>query len=268
MRSNFCTPRLLVAALCWTLLIATFLTAGVSWSQTELVRVDGFTSPDGYSDLVKPTTCPSHLRGGIPGWLLGIPHAGHRWTAAWDRGEVLSRDYDQARYHPESYDGYASYNKGDYIEAYYSNARWYKPQIDVKCTAVDHYLFGRWVGRDESYDPYRYHGTVEECTGSGDGSGGTQLIDDSGYDIYSPDYYASGSCTETSGGDDGSGSGSGTQYQPGDSTGGETVDWGTGTGNGGSSACGAKAVVEYICIDLYYPGIGWVEWGCGFVTTC
>ena len=267
MRSNFCTRRLLAAALCWTLVPATFLSAGVSWSQTELVRADGSTSPDGYSDVVVPTTCPLYLRGGLPGWLLGIPHAGHRWTAAWDRGEVLSRDYDQARYHPQSYDGYASYNKGDYIEAYYSDARWYKPQIDVKCTAVDHYFLGRWIGRDESYDPYKYHGTVEECTRSGGGSGGTQLIDDSGYDIYSPDYYESDSCTETSGGGDDSGSGSGTQYQPGDSTGGETVDWGTGQGNGGSSKCGATAVVEYVCIDIWTES-GWQEWGCGYVTSC
>ena len=269
-RSSFCTRRLVAVALCWTLATATVLTAGVAWSQTELVRGDGFTSTDGYSDIVVPTTCPLYLRGGLPGWLFGIPHAGHRWTAAWDRGEVLSPDHARARYHPQSYDGYASYGKGDYIEAYYSDARWYKPQIDVKCTAVDHYFAGRWIGRDESYDPYKYYGTVEECTRSS-GSGGTPLIDDSGYDIYSPDY-GSYSCKEIPGGSSGSegegSTGSGTQYGPGDSTGGETVNWSTGVGDGGGSVCGAAAVVEYVCIDIYYEGVGWVEWGCGYVTSC
>jgi hypothetical protein len=262
MQSTFRTPRLLAAALCWTLVTATFLAVGVSWSQTALIGADG----DGDSDAVVPTTCPLYLRGGLPGWLFGIPHAGHRWTAAWDRGEVLSADYDRARYHPQSYDGYESYNKGDYIDAYYSDARWYKPQMDVKCTAVDHYFAGRWIGRDESYDPYRYYGTVEDCTGSGSGRGGTQLVDDPEYDIYSPED-GSDSCTETPGEGGGDESGSGTQYQPGDSTGGKTVDWGTGQGNGGTSKCGATAVVEYVCIDVWTES-GWQEWDCGYVTSC
>lgn len=64
-------------------------------------------------------------------------------------------------------------------------------------------------------------------------------------------------------------SGSGTQYEPGDYTGGETVDWGTGTGNGGTSVCGEAAFVEYVCIDVYNEETGaWEEWGCGYVTTC
>jgi hypothetical protein len=115
-------------------------------------------------------------------------------------------------------------------------------------------------------------GTVEECTsGWGGGSGGTQLIDDNAYDIYDPNYSGDSSCTENTGGsgggDSGSGSGSGTQYGPGDTTGGETVDWGTGRGNGGSSACGADAVVEYVCIDIMTDS-GWRQWDCGFVTSC
>lgn len=68
--------------------------------------------------------------------------------------------------------------------------------------------------------------------------------------------------------DDGAGGeGSGTQYSPGDHTGGETVDWNTGVGDGGSSACGQLAVVEYICIDTW-NGSEWKQWSCGYATTC
>jgi hypothetical protein len=104
------------------------------------------------------------------------------------------------------------------------------------------------------------------CGGSGAGStGGTELIEHVAYDPYDP--MVSGS------GDGGvaydCGSGSGTQYEPGDYTGGETVDWGSGTGNGGTSVCGDKALVEYVCIDVYNEETGfWEEWGCGYVTTC
>jgi hypothetical protein len=63
------------------------------------------------------------------------------------------------------------------------------------------------------------------------------------------------------------GTGGGTQYAAGDYTGGETVDWNTGVGNGGGSECGAAAVVEYVCID-YWDGTQWVEWSCGYATTC
>lgn len=65
----------------------------------------------------------------------------------------------------------------------------------------------------------------------------------------------------------GSGEGSGTPYEPGDNTGGETVDWHTGEGNGGVSLCGGAATVEYICIDTW-DGEKWVRWSCGFATTC
>jgi hypothetical protein len=68
------------------------------------------------------------------------------------------------------------------------------------------------------------------------------------------------------GDDDGGGSG-GTQYYPGDYTGGETVNWGDGVGNGGTSVCGETAKVEYICID-YWNGQAWQEWSCGYATTC
>lgn len=102
--------------------------------------------------------------------------------------------------------------------------------------------------------------------GCGGSSGGdTELIAALDYDPYDPVMYeaaaAGGSCTETESG--------GTQYQPGDYTGGETVDWGTGEGNGGTSVCGNQAMVEYVCIDVYNEETGfWEEWGCGYVTTC
>ena len=79
------------------------------------------------------------------------------------------------------------------------------------------------------------------------------------YDPYDP---GAGNCDGSGGGD-----GSGIQYGEGDYTGGETVSWATGTGAGGGSACGAEARVAYICIDIW-DGTGWVEWGCGYVTTC
>lgn len=63
--------------------------------------------------------------------------------------------------------------------------------------------------------------------------------------------------------------GSGTQFNPGDYTGGETVDFHTGTGNGGQSACGADAVVEFVCFDTWNEKTEkWDEWACGYVTTC
>jgi hypothetical protein len=63
--------------------------------------------------------------------------------------------------------------------------------------------------------------------------------------------------------------GSGIQFQPGDFTGGETVDWNTGIGNGGQSVCGSAAQVETACIDIWNESTGdWSEWSCGYATTC
>lgn len=70
-----------------------------------------------------------------------------------------------------------------------------------------------------------------------------------------------------SGGSDGVGTG--IFYQPGESTGGNTVDFATGEGlSGGGSVCGAAAVVQYICIDILDSEGNWKEWGCGYVTSC
>jgi hypothetical protein len=84
------------------------------------------------------------------------------------------------------------------------------------------------------------------------------------YDPYAPD--DEGDCPDAS--ESGSG-GSGTEYHPGDSTGGETVDWGTGIGNGGQSACGTAAVVEYVCIWIWNDvGQKYDLYSCGYATTC
>ncbi|HEU4453733.1 MAG TPA: hypothetical protein VFR81_11770 [Longimicrobium sp.] len=128
-----------------------------------------------------------------------------------------------------------------------------------------------WKG---TYWMYTYDGEIRagpnyqgpQC-GGGSGAGGddTRLIEEVHYDPYDP---AMSMSADDGGGDCGSGGG-GTQYQPGDYTGGETVDWGTGEGNGGTSACGDQAMVEYVCIDVYNEETGsWEEWGCGYVTTC
>ena len=112
-------------------------------------------------------------------------------------------------------------------------------------------------------------GQQEECEcEEGGGNPGTELMPhimgDVAYDPYAP----SDLSTDCGGGSGGGGGGGGTQYEPGDSTGGETVDWGTGQGNGGESACGDQAIVEYICVDIWIEGSGWREWSCGFATTC
>lgn len=130
---------------------------------------------------------------------------------------------------------------------------------------------------DGFYVVYQFSGnffrTQSACNGTG-GGGSTALVSvvDPGYDPYASiePYNADGDC-ESGTPAEGGGStdeGSGTQYQPGDSTGGETVDWGTGVGNGGSSACGSTAIVAHICIDVWVEGVGWVEWSCGYATTC
>lgn len=90
------------------------------------------------------------------------------------------------------------------------------------------------------------------------------------YDPYSGSSGEDGDCNDGSGGSGGAdGSGSGTQYVPGDYTGEETVSWTTGQGNGGASACGTAAQVQYVCIDTWDEASGkWVQWDCGYVTTC
>ena len=108
------------------------------------------------------------------------------------------------------------------------------------------------------------------CTGGG-GGGGDPIRDDVGDGSYDP--YSAGTSPSTSsgcgegGGGGGDPAGSGTQFMEGDYTGGETVDWGTGVGNGGASECGMAAQVRWVCIDVFVDG-AWKKWSCGWGTTC
>jgi len=104
-------------------------------------------------------------------------------------------------------------------------------------------------------------------TGLGGGAGCTDNeLTSSEYDPYEPG--AGDGCGSDGSGGSGGG-GSGQQYSPGQYTNGETVSWATGVGNGGTSACGSAAQVDYICIDVWNETSGeWETWGCGYVTTC
>jgi len=63
--------------------------------------------------------------------------------------------------------------------------------------------------------------------------------------------------------------GFGTQYQVGDYTGGQTVDFATGRGTGEASECGINARVAYIKIEAYDDTTGnWVQIAEGYSTTC
>ena len=116
--------------------------------------------------------------------------------------------------------------------------------------------------RVEEYTKYGYIYKADPIAcAPGTGTGGTALVSEVSYDPYEPGPACSGSSGDPEG--------SGTYYSPGDATGGETVDFGSGQGNGGSSICGAAAVVEYVCIDVWNETMGrWEEWTCGYVTSC
>lgn len=156
-------------------------------------------------------------------------------------------------------DGWRTYNSCDY------------ERNEVNAT-VHHYAQapgGNWgantTNRSICFGPSQPEEDEEECNDDGD------YVDDPDYD------YGDGGGDGGSGGSDcssgGSGGGeqegSGIQYYPGDYTGGETVDWETGIGNGGGSVCGGAAMVDYACIDTWNEETGeWDEWGCGYVTRC
>lgn len=139
--------------------------------------------------------------------------------------------------------------------------------------------FGQWgIGKVLTFEGTIWRVSDDLACGGSGGGGDTGLAEVSYYgDEYDP-YSAyettnsGGADCPTGGGGSGGGdtdSGSGTQYQPGDYTGGEMVDWGTGIGNGGTSECGLAAQVEFVCIDEYNPDTDeWEHWGCGWATTC
>lgn len=86
------------------------------------------------------------------------------------------------------------------------------------------------------------------------------VISDPDYDPYNPDCPDSG---------DGGEGGTGEFFEPGDNTGGQTVDWRTGQGTGWPSACGSSAVVEYVCVDIWdEENQVWDQYDCGYATTC
>lgn len=122
------------------------------------------------------------------------------------------------------------------------------------------------------------HQTQDACQpcpaggGGGSGGGGVPIrnsVSGPSYDPYDEVGGSDEGCDSNSGDGSGGGgdSGSGTQFGEGDYTGGETVDWGTGTGNGGTSECGTAAQVRYVCIDVYIDG-EWRDYACGWATTC
>jgi hypothetical protein len=108
---------------------------------------------------------------------------------------------------------------------------------------------------------------LDEATGLSQGSARqpecpqTERCTDVTMVTYSPD---DPECEGASGG----GAGTGVFYQPGQSTGGSAVDFASGEGLQAGSVCGTAAVVEYVCIDILDAEGRWIEWACGYVTTC
>jgi hypothetical protein len=236
--------------------------------QSDSSTVVQYTGPDEYQ-VTRPMACPLQLTGGFLGFFFGYEHAGHEWTDQWERDKVLDPvNYSLAEYVPD----------GDplYIVSRDDEARWYNPRLTVRCTLTEWWSRGRIVRARDSYKVISNGGNVVECGGGGTSRELAEHTNPyaSSYDPYAADGYSGGDGTcsgigdgTSSGGTGGTSTGSGTQYEPGDYTGGETVDWGTGQGNGGTSVCGTTAIVEYVCIDIW-DGVGWVEWGCGYVTSC
>lgn len=215
----------------------------------------------GYSRPIDP--CPTNLTLRFLG-LTTFRHAGYAWDTQWTLRMQIKPG--QGYYVPPG-QPYRIYSTD-------GEAVWKNPGLIVACMeyVVDLYVMEVhleiWVEQ--------FLGTVEKVCEGGGGSGGgggdaeTDLISVASYsyDPYDPaltmDEGQSGDCGTAPGGNDGGG----TQYEPGDNTGGETVEWDSGVGTGDPSACGDHARVDYVCIDVWVDGVGWVEWGCGYVTTC
>jgi hypothetical protein len=162
-------------------------------------------------------------------------------------------------------DGWHAYNSCDYErnEVNASTRHFAQAGLTIwRATTTD---------RAICYGPSQHEedgGVGEECEDDG------EYVDDPSYDPYGDggdDGWDGGADDDCNSGGSGGGEqeGSGIQYYPGDYTGGETVDWETGIGNGGSSVCGGAAMVDYACIDTWNGETGeWDEWGCGYVTRC
>lgn len=229
-----------------------------------------YTGPDEYQ-ITRPMACPLGLTGGFLGNFFGYEYAGYEWTDDWQRDRVLDPVHHSiAEYVPRG-DPYFIVSRDD-------RARWIEPRITVRCTITEWWSGGRIQRTLARFKTIAHGGTVQEC-GSGGGSSWELKPNpapyDSNYDPYADHdaISADGMCGDGSTEEASTGetvpTGNGTQYQPGDNTGGETVDWGTGIGNGGTSVCGTQAVVEYVCIDIFDPETGtWGQWSCGYATTC
>jgi len=202
----------MVALLC---LVALLPRQPVQAQQTQRVVV---ISADEYW-VVRPATCPTHLYGGLIGWLFGYPNGGFTWTPDWTRYRVPNQaDYSHAEYHPSSYDGYTQ-GKGDYITSgdgiisFDTSARWYEPELYVECTATDKFYGGHIIAVNEHYSVLDNRGEIVVCKGRG-----TALLEPTGentgfgpdatYDPYS-NFGDSDGC-ESEGGSGGSGGGSAT----------------------------------------------------------
>jgi len=141
------------------------------------------------------------------------------------------------------------------------NYYWYNAGVQVHCE-VERNPYGITNLRT----PVAYRGALRSRRSACNGETPVTNVGYEEFDPYEPYSPGEGDCTPSG---TGSGGGSGIQFQPGDYTGGETVDWATGVGNGGTSVCGAAARVEYVCIELYDETVGkWYPWSCGYATTC
>jgi hypothetical protein len=221
----------------------------------QVLRAQTQLDESGQTTIVRPGACPGDIHGGLFGFFFGYEHAGYSWASDWQLKTYLDPvDHARATYVPA----------GDpfYINSRDGRARWYHPAFIARCQIFEEWFFGRLVRSTIDIRVETNLGEVKEC------GGGTSMTLPAEYDPYEPaDPYGEDGCTTYTGG--GGGSGSGTQYQPGDSTGGETVDWETGVGNGGTSACGYTSKVEWVCIDTWNDvSKKWDTFACGFATTC
>jgi hypothetical protein len=187
-----------------------------------------------------------------------------------DKGSVTQRDFPVIEMNTNTwFNNTFSYDWPIFV----SKACGFTLEGDVQYSAWIRNLIGNGMNIDETHAVdlvHTFQGACQPCS-----NGSVTNINDPAYDPYGgPSDGGGGNAGSTAGcdGDSGSGGGgggSGTQYSPGDSTGGETVDWTTGVGNGGQSACGSTAVVDIVCIDYYdYDSNVWVHYSCGYATGC
>lgn len=234
------------------------LLAGLSYiGGTGCLRAQTQLDQSGQTTIVRPGACPSELHAGLLGYFYGYEHAGHSWTTDWQLNENLDPvNHARAKYVPDG--------NPFYIDSRDRHARWYHPAFIAHCQIFESWFMGRIVDSTIDVRVEVNLGEVKEC---GDA---TAMAFPADYDPYDPtDPYGDEGCTTAPTEAGAGGSGSGIQYQPGDHTGGETVDWETGIGNGGVTECGNAAVVEQVCIESWNDVTQkWDVYACGYATTC